>query len=66
MRLEHLDRLIQGVDAPPTDRVKAAVGDVRLQATSLIERWKNILAQDVPALNTELQMAGLPRINIAP
>ena len=57
---------IQGVDAPPTDRVKAAVGDVRLQATSLIERWKNILAQDVPALNNELQTAGLPRINIAP
>jgi photosystem II stability/assembly factor-like uncharacterized protein len=57
---------IQGVDAPPTDRVKAAVGDVRLQATSLIERWKNILAQDVPILNNELQTAGLPRINIAP
>jgi hypothetical protein len=46
---------IQGVDAPPTDRVKAAVGDVRLQATSLVERWKNILAQDVPALDRELQ-----------
>ena len=57
---------IQGVDAPPTDRVKAAVSDVRLQATALIERWKNILAQDVPALNNDLQTAGLPRINIAP
>ena len=57
---------IQGVDAPSTDRVKAAVGDVRLQATSLIERWKNIIAQDVPALNNELQTAGLPHINIAP
>jgi photosystem II stability/assembly factor-like uncharacterized protein len=57
---------IQGVDAPPTDRVKAAVGDVRLQATSLIERWKNIIAQDVPALNNELQTAGIPHINIAP
>jgi hypothetical protein len=57
---------IQGVDASPTDRVKVAVGDVRLQATSLIERWKTILAQDVAALNNELQTAGLPRINIAP
>ena len=66
LSLEHLDRLIQGVGAPPTDRVKAAVGDVRLQATSLIERWKNILAQDVPALNNELQTASLPPINIAP
>jgi hypothetical protein len=66
VRLEHLDRLIQGVDAPPTDRIKAAVGDVRVQATSLMERWKNIIAQDVPALNSELQTAGLPQINIAP
>jgi hypothetical protein len=57
---------IQGVDAPPTDRVKAAVGDVRVQATSLIERWKKILMQDAPALNNELQTAGLPHINIAP
>jgi hypothetical protein len=65
LSLQGLDRLIQRVDAPPTDRVKAAVGDVRLHATSLIERWKNILAQDVPALNNELQTAGLPRINIA-
>ncbi len=54
---------IQGVDAPPTDRVKAAIGDVRLQATSLTERWKNILAQDVPALDRELQASGLPLIN---
>jgi hypothetical protein len=57
---------IQGVDARPNDRVKAAVGEVRLQATSLTERWKNILAQDVPELNNEFQTAGLPRINIAP
>jgi hypothetical protein len=64
--LAHLDRLIQGVDASPADQVKAAVGDVRPQATSLIERWKNILAQDLPALNNELQTTGLPRINIAP
>ena len=56
---------IQGVDAPPAERVKAAVGDVRRQATSLIERWKNILAQDVPALNNELQTASLTPINIA-
>ncbi len=57
---------IQGVDAPPTDRVKAAVGEVRLQATSLKERWPKITSQDVPALDNELQAAGLPRINAAP
>jgi photosystem II stability/assembly factor-like uncharacterized protein len=57
---------IQGVDAAPTDRVKAAVGEVRLQATSLKERWPKITSQDVPALDNELQAAGLPRINAAP
>ncbi|MGH8101425.1 MAG: WD40/YVTN/BNR-like repeat-containing protein, partial [Chthoniobacterales bacterium] len=53
---------IQGVDAPPTDRVKAAVGDVRTQATSLTERWKKIISEDLPALNKELQAAGLPPV----
>jgi photosystem II stability/assembly factor-like uncharacterized protein len=57
---------IQGVDASSTDRVKAAVGEVRLQATSLKERWPKITSQDVPALDNELQAAGLPRINAAP
>jgi photosystem II stability/assembly factor-like uncharacterized protein len=54
---------IQSVDAPPTARVKAAVGEVRLQATSLTERCPKIIAQDVPALDQELQAAGLPRIS---
>jgi hypothetical protein len=40
------------------------VGEAR-HARALIERWKNILAQDVRALTNELQTAGLPRINIA-
>jgi uncharacterized coiled-coil protein SlyX len=53
---------IQGVDAPPTDRVKAAVGDVRTLATSLTERWRKIVSEDLPALNKELQAAGLPRV----
>jgi hypothetical protein len=57
---------IQGVDAPPTERVKAAVNEVRLQADSLMKRWKEIITQDVPALDKELEAAGLPRINAAP
>jgi hypothetical protein len=56
---------IQGVDAPPTDRVKAAVNDVRTQATELTKRWKDIVAQEVPALDRELQTAGLPRLSLA-
>ena len=57
---------IQGVDAAPTDRVKAAVNDVRAQATELAKRWKEIIAQEVPALDRELQATGLSRLNLAP
>ena len=57
---------IQGVDAAPTDRVKAAVNDVRAQATELTKRWKEIVAQEVPALDRELQAAGLSRLKLAP
>jgi hypothetical protein len=57
---------IQAVDAPLTERVKAAVNEVRLQADSLMERWKTIITQDVPALDKALEAAGLPRTNAAP
>src|SRR5438477_5999685 len=56
---------IQGVDAGPTDCVKAAVNDVRGQATVLTKRWKEIIAQEVAALDQELQAAGLARLNLA-
>jgi hypothetical protein len=57
---------IQGVDAAPTDRVKAAVNDAQVQASALMRRWQEIVAQDVPALNQNLQAAGLPSLNFAP
>ncbi|MFL6544890.1 MAG: glycoside hydrolase, partial [Candidatus Udaeobacter sp.] len=57
---------IQGVDAAPTDRVKAAVNEVRSLATDLTERWKQMVAQEVPALDQELQAAGLSRLKLAP
>ena len=57
---------IQGVDARPPDRVKAAVNDVRAQGIELTKRWKEIVAQEVPALDRELQAAGLPRLRLAP
>ena len=56
---------IQGVDAVPTDRIKAAVNDVRSRATELTKRWKEIVAQEMPALDQELQAAGLPRLSLA-
>jgi len=57
---------IQGVDAAPTDRVKAAVNDVRSLATDLTKRWKEIVAQEVAALDRELQAVGLSRLKLAP
>jgi len=56
---------IQGVDAAPTDRVKAAVNNVQTQGTELTKRWKEIVEQEVPALDQELQAAGLSRLNLA-
>jgi len=60
-----LFQTIQGVDAAPTDRVKAAVNDVRAQAYVLTKRWKEIEMQEVAALDRELQAAGLARLNLA-
>jgi hypothetical protein len=56
---------IQSVDAVPTDRIKAAVNDVRTQGTELTKRWKEIVGQEMPALDQELQAAGLPRLSLA-
>ncbi len=55
---------IQGVDAAPTDRVKAAVHEVKVQASTLTKRWHEIVARDVPALNQELQACGLTALNL--
>ena len=55
---------IQGVDAAPTGCVKTAMNDVRVQASALTKRWQEIVAQDAPALDRELQDAGLPRLSI--
>ena len=57
---------IQGVDAAPTDRVKAAVNEVRVQAAALTKSWQEIIGQEVPALNQNLQASGLPPMNVAP
>ena len=64
--VKDLFQQIQGVDAAPTDRVKAAVNDVRSLATDLTKRWKEMVAQEVPALDQELQAAGLSRLKLAP
>jgi photosystem II stability/assembly factor-like uncharacterized protein len=56
---------IQSVDAVPTDRIKAAVNNVRTQGTELTKHWKEIVGQEMSALDQELQAAGLPRLSLA-
>ncbi len=63
--VKDLFQQIQGVDAAPTDRVRAAVNDVQAQAALLTKRWKEIVAQEVVALDRELQAAGLARLSLA-
>ena len=38
--------------------------DVQVQASTLTKRWQEIVAQDVSALDKELQDAGLPRLSL--
>ncbi|MDT5062331.1 MAG: hypothetical protein QOH63_2790 [Acidobacteriota bacterium] len=63
-RLQTLFNVIQDVDAAPTARVAAAVMDIQRESSSLLEGWRAIEAQDIPALNKEFQAAGLPKIEM--
>jgi ABC-type phosphate transport system auxiliary subunit len=55
---------IQEVDAAPTPIIRAAVADLQRESQSVIERWRAIEEQDVPALNQQLEAAGFGKIEI--
>jgi photosystem II stability/assembly factor-like uncharacterized protein len=61
-RLETLFRVMQDVDAAPTAQATAAAAEVEDAATKTIERWRSIEKEGVPALNRQLQGAGLPGV----
>lgn len=63
-KLQTLFGVLQEVDAAPTAQVAAAVSDVQSESGSLLERWRAIELQDIPALNNQLQAAGLPKIEM--
>jgi hypothetical protein len=42
------------------------VNEAREQAAALTKRWPEITAQDVSALNNELQASGLPPLRLEP
>jgi photosystem II stability/assembly factor-like uncharacterized protein len=55
---------IQEVDAAPTPAVRAAVADLQRESQSIIQRWRAIESQDLPALNRQLEAAGFGKIEI--
>jgi photosystem II stability/assembly factor-like uncharacterized protein len=63
-RLQTLFNVIQDVDVAPTAQVAAAVADIQHESNSLLERWRAIEAQDIPALNQQLQAAGIPKVEV--
>ncbi|MDB6148485.1 MAG: hypothetical protein JWO45_2149, partial [Spartobacteria bacterium] len=62
--IESLFDELQVADAPPTAAMKKAVADIQLQAPSLMEQWKRIISEDVPALNNQLKAASLRPIEL--
>jgi photosystem II stability/assembly factor-like uncharacterized protein len=63
-RLQTLFNVIQDVDRAPTAQVAAAVAELQRESNSLRERWRAIESQDIPALNQQLQAAGLPKVEV--
>jgi hypothetical protein len=70
LSLELLDQLktlfgrLQSVDAAPAPAIRAAVADLLRESQSVKERWRVLEAQDVPALNRQLEAAGFKKIEI--
>jgi hypothetical protein len=70
LSLEGLEKLktlfgsLQEVDAAPTPVVRAAVADLQHDSQSIIARWQEIEMQAVPALNLQLEAAGLSKLGI--
>lgn len=63
-RVQTLFRVIQGVDRAPTSQVVAAAADVKREVQTELARWQAIESQDLTELNRQLQLAGLPRIEL--
>jgi photosystem II stability/assembly factor-like uncharacterized protein len=56
--------VIEGADAAPTTQAVAEVGAVQRALQTQLTRWREIQTRDVPALNTQLQQANLPAIQL--
>lgn len=63
-RLQTLFGILQEVDAAPTIQVSTAVTNLQREIQSVIEGWRVIESQDIPALNRQLKGAGLPELKL--
>jgi hypothetical protein len=60
-KVEKLFGDLQEVDAAPTSQAQAAAVDLQGKERSVMERWP-IISQEVAALNSELESAGIEKI----
>jgi len=63
-KLRTLFGSLEEADAAPTPVMRATVADVQRESQSVIARWQAIETQDVPALNRQLEAAGLSKIEV--
>jgi photosystem II stability/assembly factor-like uncharacterized protein len=63
-RVQALFGTIQEADVAPTPQVATAAVENIKDAQSLIERWRAIESQDIPALNKQLKAAGIPEVEM--
>jgi hypothetical protein len=56
--------VFQEADVAPSTQATAAVADLQKQLPPLMDRWKAMQAQDIPALNKQLKNANLPELKL--
>ncbi len=56
--------VFQEADVAPSTQAAAAVADLQQQLPPLMDRWKAMQAQDIPALNKQLKGANLPELKL--
>jgi photosystem II stability/assembly factor-like uncharacterized protein len=56
--------VFQEADVAPSTQAAAAVTDLQKQLPPLMDRWNALKAQDLPALNKQLEGANLPELKL--
>ncbi|MGB8128697.1 MAG: glycoside hydrolase [Candidatus Angelobacter sp.] len=56
--------VFQEADVPPSTQAAAAVADLQKELPPLMQRWNEVKAKDIPALNQQLKGANLPEVKL--